>query len=240
MTGQADDGMTAARVNEGAARGHGHDADSATAAAEREAGQERSHHHGIRDALHHRDRDAHADHDAQAHHHRDADRARLGEGVPRTAVVVVASNRAAAGIYEDETGPDIRDWLHARGWAATVVVVPDGDPVGAALREAIDGGADAVITTGGTGVSPTDRTPEQTRPHLDLELPGIAEEMRRVGGDSTPFALVSRGLAGVAGQTLVVNLPGSRGGVQDGLSVLGPLLGHLMDQIHGGDHARPL
>jgi molybdenum cofactor synthesis domain-containing protein len=156
----------------------------------------------------------------------------------RSARIVVASNRAAAGVYDDSTGPIIRDWLAARGWEASVSVVPDGEPVGAALREAVREATTLVVTTGGTGASPTDRTPEQTRAVLDFEVPGLAEEIRRVGATKTPLAILSRGLCGVAGRTLVVNLPGSSGGVRDGLSVLDEVLDHLVDQIHGGDHAR--
>ncbi|MGA1837297.1 molybdenum cofactor synthesis domain-containing protein [Herbiconiux sp. 11R-BC] len=158
--------------------------------------------------------------------------------VARSAVVLVASSRAAAGVYDDTTGPVIRAWLGERGWTAEIAVVPDGEPVGGRLREAVAAGAALVVTTGGTGASPTDRTPEQTRAVLDFEIPGIAEEIRRVGAANTPLALLSRGLAGVAGRTLVVNLPGSQGGVRDGLAVLGPVLDHLLDQIHGGDHVR--
>ncbi len=152
--------------------------------------------------------------------------------------VVVASTRAATGVYSDETGPLIREWLETRGWAVAVEVVADGEPVGRALRAAIDAGAGLVVTTGGTGANPTDRTPEQTRPLLDLELPGVAEEIRRRGTAATPLSVLSRGVAGVAGHTIVVNLPGSRGGVRDGLAVLGDVLEHLVDQVHGGDHAR--
>ena len=166
------------------------------------------------------------------------DRTDGGTRVTGTALVVVASNRAAAGAYDDATGPVIADWLTALGWRTTVDVVPDGAPVGEALRAGIAAGAGIIVTTGGTGASPTDRTPEQTRAVLDFELPGIAEEMRRVGSDTTPTALLSRGIAGVAGSTLVVNLPGSSGGVRDGLAVLGTVLDHLLDQIHGGDHVR--
>ncbi|WP_440711130.1 MogA/MoaB family molybdenum cofactor biosynthesis protein [Herbiconiux sp. YIM B11900] len=156
----------------------------------------------------------------------------------RTARVVVASNRASAGVYDDTTGPLIRDWLQDRGWSVEVEVVPDGEPVGEALRRAVADRAQLAVTTGGTGVSPTDRTPEHTRAVLDFEIPGVAEEIRRAGTAHTPTALLSRGLAGVAGGTLVVNLPGSTGGVRDGLAVLGSVLDHLVDQIHGGDHAR--
>ena len=159
-------------------------------------------------------------------------------GLARRARVIVASNRAAAGVYDDTTGPLIRTWFEERGWAAEVRVVPDGEPVGRALRDAVADGCAAAVTTGGTGASPTDRTPEETRRVLDFEIPGIGEEIRRSGAAHTPLALLSRGTAGVASGTLVVNLPGSTGGVRDGLAVLGTVLDHLIDQIHGGDHAR--
>jgi molybdenum cofactor synthesis domain-containing protein len=156
----------------------------------------------------------------------------------RIARVVVASNRAAAGVYDDTTGPVIESWLRERGWAAAVSLVPDGAPVGDALRTAVEEAVDLVVTTGGTGASPTDRTPEQTRAVIDFEIPGIAEEIRRVGAQHTGKAVLSRGVAGVAGHTVVVNLPGSTGGVRDGLTVLDGVLEHLIDQIHGGDHVR--
>jgi molybdenum cofactor synthesis domain-containing protein len=154
------------------------------------------------------------------------------------ATVVTASNRAAAGVYEDTTGPLIVSALHGLGFEVTgPVVVPDGDPVGEAIRTAVDAGARAVITTGGTGLTPTDLTPEVTRPLLDREIPGIAEAIRAHGAaKGVPTAALSRGLAGISGQTLVVNLPGSRGGVKDGLAVVVPLLVHAVEQIVGSDH----
>jgi molybdenum cofactor synthesis domain-containing protein len=154
------------------------------------------------------------------------------------AEVVVASNRAAAGVYEDTAGPLIVDFLRELGFLVEApVVVPDGEPVGAAIAAAAAGGARVVLTTGGTGLTPTDRTPEVTRPLLDREVPGIAEAIRAYGvAQGVPSAVLSRGLAGIVGDCLVVNLPGSRGGVKDGLEVLRPVLVHAVEQVVGSDH----
>jgi molybdenum cofactor synthesis domain-containing protein len=155
-----------------------------------------------------------------------------------SAAVVVASNRAAAGVYEDTTGPVLVEFLAELGFAVgEPVVVPDGEPVGAAIRAAADGGARVVLSTGGTGLTPTDRTPEVTRALLDFEVPGIAEAIRAYGvAQGVPTAVLSRGLAGVVGTCLVVNLPGSRGGVKDAVAVLRPILVHAAEQVVGSDH----
>ena len=155
----------------------------------------------------------------------------------RRAVVVVASNRAAVGVYPDRTGPVIVDWLSERGYQTpNPVVVPDGSPVRDAVAVAVADAVDVVLTTGGTGISPTDRTPEATAPLLDRSLPGLADAIRSAGLPQVPTAVLSRGLAGVAGCTLVVNLPGSTGGVRDGLGVLDGVLDHAVEQLHGADH----
>ncbi|GIH13172.1 MogA/MoaB family molybdenum cofactor biosynthesis protein [Rugosimonospora africana] len=153
--------------------------------------------------------------------------------------VIVASNRASAGVYRDTSGPLLITGLRELGCeVGEPVVVPDGEPVGQALREAVEAGFDVVLTSGGTGLNPSDRTPEVTRAVLDYEVPGIAEALRAHSRDRVPTSVLSRGLAGVAGRTLVVNLPGSTGGARDGLAVLGPILTHAVDQLRGGDHPR--
>lgn len=153
------------------------------------------------------------------------------------AVVITASNRAAAGVYSDRSGPLIISWLAERGFSVSEpVVVPDGEPVRVALAEAVSSGADLVVTTGGTGINPTDRTPEATRAVLDYEVPGLADVIRMSGWPRVPGSVLSRGVAGVAGRTLIVNLPGSTGGVRDGLDVLGSVVEHALDQLRGGDH----
>lgn len=155
------------------------------------------------------------------------------------AMAVTISNRAAAGVYEDTSGPVLVELLRGAGCDVDgPVVVPDGEPVERILRDAVAQGYDAVVTSGGTGLTPTDRTPEMTRRVIDREIPGIAEAIRAAGRDKVPAAVLSRGLAGLAGRTLIVNLPGSTGGVRDGMAVLGEVLRHAVDQIGGGDHPR--
>lgn len=157
------------------------------------------------------------------------------------ALAVTVSNRASAGIYADKSGPVLAELLRSAG--CDVVdgprVIPDGEAVERTLREAVAAGYDVVVSTGGTGLTPTDQTPEMTRRVLDREIPGIAEALRAAGAAAgVPSAILSRGLAGVAARTLIVNLPGSSGGVRDGMNVLRPILAHAVDQIRGGDHPR--
>ncbi|GAA1013982.1 molybdenum cofactor biosynthesis protein [Acrocarpospora pleiomorpha] len=156
---------------------------------------------------------------------------------PVRALVITASNRAAAGIYPDKSGVLLAELLISAGCEVDGPrVVPDGEPVEAALRAGIADGFDVIVTTGGTGLTPTDLTPEMTRRVIDREIPGIAEAVRQINREKVPTSILSRGLAGQAGSTLVVNLPGSTGGVRDGMAVLAPILAHAVDQIRGGDH----
>jgi molybdenum cofactor synthesis domain-containing protein len=156
------------------------------------------------------------------------------------ALAITVSNRAAAGVYADRSGPVLAELLQAAGCEADgPVVVPDGDPVEEALRDGLRSGYDVIVTTGGTGLTPLDLTPEMTRNVIEREIPGIADAIRREGeAAGVPDAVLSRGVAGLAGHTLIVNLPGSTGGVRDGMAVLTRVLAHAVDQAHGGDHPR--
>jgi molybdenum cofactor synthesis domain-containing protein len=149
------------------------------------------------------------------------------------ALAITVSNRASAGVYEDRSGPVLARLLAEAGCEVTgPLVIPDGSAVEEALRDAVAAGYDVVVTTGGTGLTPGDATPEMTRMLLDREIPGIPEAIRAAGvAAGVPSAALSRGVAGTAGTTLIVNLPGSTGGVRDGMAVLASLLGHAVDQI---------
>jgi molybdenum cofactor synthesis domain-containing protein len=154
--------------------------------------------------------------------------------------VIVASNRAAAGVYEDTAGPILVTGLRKAGIAVDdPVVVPDGEPVEAALREAVADGVHIVLTSGGTGLTSGDLTPEMTRRVIDREVPGIAEAIRAAGYATTPHAALSRGLVGTTGRTIIVNIAGSTGAAKDALAVLTPtLLEHTVSQLADGDHSR--
>lgn len=156
----------------------------------------------------------------------------------RRAVVITVSDRASAGARDDQSGPIGVGLLRDAGWdCADAVVVPDGaDSVEQALRAHLADGARLIITTGGTGVSPRDETPEGTARVLDRLLPGIAEELRRQGAAGKPAGMLTRGLAGVAGAALIVNLPGKPAAVADGLPIVLSVAAHVIDQLAGGDH----
>jgi len=154
------------------------------------------------------------------------------------AVVITCSTRAAGGVYPDRSGPIVVESLRRWGLAVPdAVVVADGPDVEVALRTAVSSGALLVVTTGGTGLTPTDVTPEATQRVVDRLVPGIAEAIRAAGVDAgVSSAMLSRGVSGGAGQTLIGNLPGSMGGVSNGLAVLEPVVAHALLQIRGGDH----
>lgn len=157
--------------------------------------------------------------------------------MPR-AVVLTVSDRSAAGLRPDTSGPVAVEALRAAGWDCDdATVVPDGaDSVEGALRAALASGAVLIVTTGGTGVGPRDATPEGTARVIEREVPGIAEELRRLGASVKPAGMLSRGLAGVTDRALIVNLPGSPGAVASGVPVILSVATHVVDQLSGGDH----
>jgi len=156
----------------------------------------------------------------------------------RTAVVITASNRASAGVYADTSGEILAAGLTKLGYELKdPIVIPDNiSQIQAAIELSLAGKVDIIVTTGGTGVSPHDVTPEATAPLIKKLLPGIPEAFRAYSRDRVPTTDLSRGLAGVTGSSLIINLPGSPGGVKDGLVIIERLAGHVHDQIAGVDH----
>jgi cyclic pyranopterin phosphate synthase len=172
---------------------------------------------------------------------RDASNPRPTAPVPATheAVVVTCSNRSAAGERVDASGPAIVARLHDAGFDVApepIVVRDDEAEIAALLAGLCDAGHRLVLTTGGTGLTPTDVTPAATRRVIDREAPGLAELMRSVGIASTPMAALSRAVVGIRGTTLIANLPGSPKGATESLDALLPVLRHALDQVAGGDH----
>ena len=157
----------------------------------------------------------------------------------RSAIVITASNRATAGVYKDLSGRALKEGLTKLGYQVMghKLVQDDVHQISTTIKSALADGIDLIVTTGGTGISPTDLTPEATKPLLEKELPGFAEAMRSYSREKVPTADLSRGLAGVNGKSLIINLPGSPGAVKDGLVIIERLAGHIHDQLAGNDHS---
>lgn len=163
--------------------------------------------------------------------------AKAESGIVSNALVIVASHRASQGIYEDTSGPILAQGLRDLGFSVELIIVDDGEPVGEALSEAINRKVELIITSGGTGLTPRDLTPEMTSRFIEKPLPGIAEALRIDGiTQGIPTASLSRAVAGISKETLIINVAGSAGAARDAIRVLSPILLHAIDQMKGGDH----
>ena len=157
----------------------------------------------------------------------------------KRAAIITASNRAFNGVYEDKSGQILLEGLKTLGYHIDgVQVLPDDvEKISSAIRSAIKNGVDLLVTTGGTGVSPFDVTPEATAPLIEKEMPGILEALRAYSRDKVPTTDLSRGAAGVTNKTLIINLPGSPSAAKDGLVIIERLASHIHDQLAGHDHS---
>lgn len=152
-----------------------------------------------------------------------------------TATVITISDRAAQGIYEDKSGPAVADMLKEQGYQVleTSIIPDEKNTIKNTLLTLCEQGVHLIITTGGTGFAPRDITPEATKEVIEREVPGIAEYMRQQSMEITPRGMLSRGIAGIRGTSLIINLPGSPKGATENLGFILPHLGHGLDMLNG-------
>lgn len=152
-----------------------------------------------------------------------------------TAAVITVSDRAAQGIYQDQSGPAVAELLTEYGYEviSTIIIPDEKNTIKRTLTELCDKGIHLIVTTGGTGFAPRDITPEATKEVIDREAPGIAEYMRQKSMEITPRGMLSRGIAGIKGTSLIINLPGSPKGATENLGFVLPCLAHGLDMLNG-------